>query len=81
MRLLDKGLVYRGFNQYTKKPFTLRAWLINISIDRKAMADTNRMASPGNAIRLCHYYTIRATPVPKTKHYYVVHKKKHLNIN
>ena len=81
MHSLDKGSVHRGFNQYTKKPFTLRAWLINVSADGKAMADANGIASPGNAIRPCHHCTIRATPTPKTKHYYVVHKKKHLNIN
>ena len=54
---------------------------INISIDRKVIANTNRIALPGNTIRLCYYYTIRATPIPKTKHYYIVYKKKHLNIN
>ena len=54
--------------------------MININRDGPALVEAIGMANPGNIIRLCHYYTIRATRAPNST-YYILHSVDQLRGN
>ena len=54
--------------------------MINISRDGPALVEAIGMANPGNVIRPCHYYTIRATRAPNST-YYILHSADQLRGN
>ena len=54
--------------------------MINISRDGPALAKAMGIANPGNAIRPCHYCTIRATRAPNGT-YYIPHSADQLRGN
>ena len=54
--------------------------MINISRDGPALVEVMGMANPGNAIRPCHYCTIRATRAPNGT-YYILHSAEELRGN
>ena len=72
--------LYYSTNSFTGKHFQLRAWVINISRDGPALVEVIGMANPGNTIRPCYYYTIRATRAPNGI-YYIPHSVKELRGN
>ncbi|CCD56290.1 hypothetical protein BofuT4_P149000.1 [Botrytis cinerea T4] len=71
---------HRLYNSFTKKPFTLRAWIIIVSGDGPGRAESMGLKEPGNAYRPCHYCMICGVRKPDGGSYYIPHTAAQLQV-